>query len=120
MSRKPRAGKRGNDAEQEARRFLERQGLGLLDANWRGRQGELDLIMQDPRGVIVFVEVRFRGKGALVDGAGSINPAKRRRLVATAQAWLQRHGPDAPCRFDVVAIDGNGRHDWIANAFDAG
>ncbi|MEX0731520.1 MAG: YraN family protein [Aquisalimonadaceae bacterium] len=117
MARQLNAGERGSNAERVAQHFLERHGLRLLDANWRSRRGEIDLVMKDPSGVIVFVEVRYRGTGAWADGATSVTATKQRRLIATAQAWLQRHGPDRPCRFDVVSVNGNGSPDWIVNAF---
>jgi len=109
---------RGQSTEQDVRAYLESRGLGFIDANWRSRRGELDLIMEHD-GVTVFVEVRLRGTGAWCDGAASITPRKQRRVVAAAQAWLQRHGPDRPCRIDVVSVDAHGTPDWIVNAFGA-
>lgn len=118
MHRQRNASDQGRIAERDVQRFLEKQGLKLLDANWCSRRGEIDLVM-DQAGMVIFVEVRYRGHGAWSDGASSVTPAKQRRLIATAEAWLQRHGPDRPCRFDVVSVDGHGTPDWITNAFDA-
>ena len=55
---------RGDAAEDAALAFLQRQGLRLLERNFRtpGRGGgEIDLIMREPDGTLVFVEVRQRG-----------------------------------------------------------
>lgn len=97
---------RGRAAERLARDVLLEHGLEALDANWRRRVGELDLIMREPLdGTIVFVEVRYRGRSALGDALESVDRAKRMRLRRAALAWLQRHAdPDAPARIDVVAI----------------
>ncbi|WP_455732030.1 YraN family protein, partial [Burkholderia stabilis] len=46
--------------EQRARQFLERRGLVFVAANVTMRGGELDLVMREPDGMLVFVEVRAR------------------------------------------------------------
>ncbi len=43
----------------------------------------------------------------------------KRSLVLAAQHYLSRFGTAPPCRFDVVAIDGDAL-DWLRAAFDAG
>ena len=72
--------------------------------------------------VLVFVEVRYRGPGSWLDGIQSVDPAKRRRLSRTAEAFLHAHPEyeaDAT-RFDVVSVSGTNfpkRIDWVADAF---
>ena len=56
----------GDAAEDRALRHLQDQGLQVLQRNYRtpGRGGgEIDLIMQDADGTVVFVEVRHRASG---------------------------------------------------------
>ena len=48
---------RGETAEQQACDYLKKQGLKLIARNFRCKQGELDLIMQDKQ-TLVIVEVR--------------------------------------------------------------
>lgn len=102
---------------------LVRAGLVLVARNWHCRHGELDLVMRDRDGGVVFVEVRFRGKSAHGDGVESVGPGKRTKLVQAAQLFLAAHPALArlPCRFDVVAFsrDGDNRMEWRKNAFDA-
>ena len=118
MNRRARAGR---SAELQARRHLEARGLRLRSANYRCRWGELDLVMEAPGGTIVFVEVRYRARADYGGAAASVNAAKQRRLVRAAGAWLAQHGRGrSPSRFDVVAIEGEDRLDWIVGAFDAG
>jgi putative endonuclease len=107
----------GRSWEEAAQAYLERHGLSLIEANFRCKLGEIDLIMRDGA-TLVFVEVRQRAAGSQVSAAASITPAKIRRLVRAAQVYLQRLQRLPPCRFDVVAIDGN-TFDWIRNAIDA-
>jgi putative endonuclease len=109
--------------EQVARAHLEAAGLRLLAANARYRMGEIDLVMDD-RGTAVFVEVRYRADDAFGGSVLSVDLRKQRKLVLAAQCFLAANPALArqPCRFDVVAVDGDTdppRVEWIRNAFDA-
>jgi putative endonuclease len=106
----------GRQAESTALEFLRRRGLRCLWRNFHTRLGEIDLIMQDT-GDIVFVEVRQRATKRFGGALESVTAAKRRRLIAAARYYLLTHAPNAACRFDVVAIDGQGRIEWIRDAF---
>lgn len=106
----------GQRWEQVARAWLERRGLRLVEANFRCKLGEIDLIMRDgPE--LVFVEVRQRAGRTHGGAAASITPAKLRRLVRAAEFYLLRFPHTPPCRFDVVAIDGD-QLDWLRNAIE--
>jgi putative endonuclease len=108
----------GDAYERQALVLLERQGLRLLERNLRFRCGEIDLLMRDPSGVLVFVEVRARSNLRYGGAAASVGARKRLRLRAAAMLVLARwRGPAPPCRFDVVAFEG-GRCVWLRNAFD--
>ncbi|WP_027783261.1 MULTISPECIES: YraN family protein [Burkholderia] len=102
--------------EQRARQFLERRGLGFVAANVTMRGGELDLVMREPDGMLVFVEVRARRSTRHGGAAASVGWRKRRRLVAAALQFWARHGAGAACRFDVVAFEA-GRLAWLRDAF---
>lgn len=115
---------RGANAEAIAAAFLEKQGLRVIERNWRCRFGEIDLILRD-RDMIVMVEVRLRTHNAFGGAAASIDRRKQAKLAATARLYLAglagRAGqPDRPCRFDVILMaDAEGRDiEWIRNAFD--
>ncbi|MEO7851555.1 MAG: YraN family protein, partial [Rubrivivax sp.] len=69
-------------------------------------------------GTLVFVEVRSRAGGAFGGALASVTPAKQRRLVRAAQHYLLRQPVPPPCRFDVVALDGDALQ-WVKGAFDA-
>ncbi len=61
--------------ENQARRWLEGQGLRFIAANARERGGEIDLIMRDGT-VTVFIEVRYRRSAWYGDAAASVTPQK--------------------------------------------
>ena len=129
-------GEAGNLAETLALQHLQHAGLRLVQRNYRvargpgARAGEIDLIMREPDGTIVFVEVRSRAApvggpglagslGTFGGAAASVGSVKQRRIVYAAQHWLMRQAVVPPCRFDVVALDG-GHLQWLKAAFDAG
>lgn len=112
----------GDAAEDRALAHLRAAGLRLVERNYRtpGRGGgEVDLILREPCGTLVFVEVRARASPGFGGAAASVGSAKQARLVRAARTYLLRLPAPPPCRFDVVAID-SGRLQWLRGAFDAG
>lgn len=119
---------RGDAAEDAALAHLRRHGLALVQRNFRtpGRGGgEVDLIMREPDGTLVFVEVRQRASQRQGGAGASITGVKQRRIVFAARHFLLRLGSEPPCRFDVVLIEGAPgalaapRIEWLRAAFDA-
>ncbi|MBA3263722.1 MAG: YraN family protein [Thermoleophilaceae bacterium] len=105
----------GAAGEQLARTHLEARGLTVLDANFRTRQGELDIVAVDGR-CLVFCEVKTRiaRAGRLQHGNelgpfAAIGPRKQRKLRLLARQWLAERGDDAPwrpeLRFDAVGVE---------------
>jgi len=115
----------GDQAEQWALEHLRQHGLRLLQRNFRtpGRGGgEIDLIMSEPDGTLVFVEVRQRSGMRHGGAAASVGGLKQRRIVLAARHYLLRQRVCPPCRFDVVCIDGpadGATLQWLRGAFDA-
>jgi putative endonuclease len=111
----------GDAAEDEALRHLQKQGLRLLQRNYRspGRGGgEIDLIMATPDGTTVFVEVRSRSSSGHGGAAASVSFFKQRHIVFAARHYLSRLQRTPPCRFDVVLVEPAGVQ-WLKAAFDA-
>lgn len=108
----------GEAAEQRACRFLQSQGLRLVERNYRCRHGEIDLVMREG-GELVFVEVRYRRDARFGGAAASVDAGKRARLIAAGLHYLQSKAPGANARFDVIALEGGRQPHWIRNAFDA-
>lgn len=114
----------GEEGEAFALRHLLKQGLVLVQRNYRvargpsARAGEVDLVMREPDGTLVFVEVRRRRRADHGGAAATVTHAKQRRIIHAAQHYLLRLATLPPCRFDVVAIDGE-RIEWLRGAFDA-
>ena len=114
----------GDAGEALALAHLVRHGLTLVQRNYRvaagprARGGEVDLILRERDGTLVFVEVRVRASITHGGAAASIGSAKQRSIVLAARHFLRSVASMPPCRFDVVAIDA-GHVEWLRGAFDA-
>lgn len=111
----------GQQWEKFAADYLTAQGLALLTQNFHSRNGELDLIMKE-QDCFVFVEVKYRKNKHFGGAINAITPTKQQKILKTATFFLQQQGLNAyntPCRFDVVAIDGDNPPEitWLKNAF---
>lgn len=83
--------------------FLVDQGWTVLDRNWSGAGGELDLVVTRA-GILRFVEVKQRGEGSLT-GLDSVTPSKQRKLRRAAEAYLARMDePPEEVAFMVVLV----------------
>ncbi|NUZ04335.1 YraN family protein [Piscinibacter koreensis] len=115
----------GDAAEAAALAHLQAHGLALVRRNYRVARGpsapggEVDLIVRDRDGTLVFVEVRARAAASHGGAAASVLPAKQRRVVYAARHFLTGLAKLPPCRFDVIAVEGE-RITWLRGAFDAG
>jgi len=118
----------GDAAESIALAHLRTAGLKLLETNYRtpGRGGgEIDLIMKDADGTVVFVEVRQRASQSHGGAGASISSVKQKRIIFAALHYLMRCKSLPPCRFDVVLIQGGlsasnaPSIEWLRSAFDA-
>ena len=110
--------------------WLTQNGLNLLKRNYKtpGRGGgEIDLIMQEPDGTVVFVEVRLRRSTKFGGALSSVGATKQRRLIYAAQVYLSTWTRVPPCRFDVVAVGRQSeaghppaglQMNWVKAAFD--
>jgi len=107
------AGLRGARGEQAAADFLQaRQGYAIVTRNWRSsrdQRDEIDLVCRDGD-VLVFVEVKARAEGALVNGFQAVDERKRRALRRAVQVYLgELPSPPRTFRFDIVEVTLSGR-----------
>ena len=118
MSRTKREGDRGEAA---VAAYLEARGCEVLARQWRCRQGELDLVVRTPEGILCFVEVKLRSAGAIGLPREAVDGRKQARLRDAAALYLSTCETDAPARFDVAEVyaedDGNLRVEYLEDAF---
>ncbi|SED37895.1 putative endonuclease [Burkholderia sp. WP9] len=108
--------------EARAQEFLQRQRLRFVERNVSCRGGEIDLVMRERDGALVFVEVRARAQRRYGGAAASIGWQKKQRIVRAAQHYLATRASQwrvqPACRFDVIAFEA-GRLVWLRDAFRA-
>jgi len=101
---------RGDHAERRALAHLMANGLVPVERNYRvargpsARGGEVDLILRDRDGTLVFVEVRMRSSRGFGGAAESITAQKRARMIAAARGYLAVIGGEPACRFDAILM----------------
>ena len=95
----------GEWGERRCEKFLKRKGLKKLTRNFSCRTGEIDLIMVDSEGAIVFVEVKTRANEDFGPAELAVTYNKKTKLLRTARYFLATNNiNDRPFRFDVVTI----------------
>lgn len=109
----------GKMAEKRARVFLEAEGLAFLEANFRSRYGEIDLIFLE-KDTLVFVEVRARSRAKYGSALESIGYAKQQKLLKTALYYQSKYKTDCAIRFDAVAFDaGLDKIQWVRHIIES-
>lgn len=94
----------GRRGERVAARFLKRRGYRILHRNWRCPAGEIDLVCAWGS-TVVFVEVKSRSAGGLVEPEAGLDHRKRTRLERLALTYLAARGLEGvDWRFDVVSV----------------
>ncbi|MBO4572123.1 MAG: YraN family protein [Bacteroidales bacterium] len=109
----------GRKGEELALRFLEAEGLVLLERNWRWDHKEIDLIMESPR-AIHFVEVKALRAPAAHEPWEAVTPLKQRYLSKAAEHFIFERRIGKEARFDEVSIlfDGDDASiEYIPEAF---
>lgn len=94
----------GRRAERKAAWFYRWRLFWVVERNWRGGGGEIDLIVRRGR-LLVFVEVRFRGSGSLAASHETIDRRKQRLVIDAAASYLANQKDELDVRFDVIAFD---------------
>lgn len=112
-----RANVTGAAAEDAAARHYEAAGGRVLARNWRGPEGELDLVVL-AGGILVFAEVKQRRHKDFLHAA--VSQAQWRRLEHTANRYMMAEaamtGTIRGARFDLVLIGPDGTPEVIENA----
>jgi putative endonuclease len=108
----------GLSAEDQVARDYERRGFPVAARRWRGKGGEIDLIVRDGDG-FVFIEVKKSRSHARA--AERLSQRQMQRLFDAASEFLGlcETGLNTPSRFDVALIDAQGHIEIVENALCA-
>jgi putative endonuclease len=106
----------GLAAEAAVQRHYTDGGRVCAASRWRGKSGEIDLIMRDGAAV-VFVEVKKAATHA--EAALRVTSRQMARIYASASEFLagEPAGQNTESRFDVALVDSYGRIEVLENAF---
>jgi putative endonuclease len=102
------AGKKGEDL---AAAYLEKKGYGIVERNFRTRNGEIDIVALDPstgsgkNQTLVFIEVKTREGNSFGTPLEAITFFKLKFLIRTATVYSTTH-PRLPkgLRIDAIAV----------------
>lgn len=93
----------GKKGEEIATNFLLKKGFEILEANWRYRRSEIDLIAKKDE-VLIFVEVKTRSDDYFGRPESFVTDRKRALMIDAANAYMEEIGHEWEIRFDVIAI----------------
>ena len=106
----------GRWGEDRAAAWYVERGWEVLDRNWRGAGGEIDLVLRRD-GTIVFCEVKTRSSTRYGTAAEAVDQRKQQRIRRLAVQWLRgAHEGAGELRFDVACVQ-NGRVEVLEGAF---
>jgi len=112
----------GRWGQNRAERYLRCRGLRTLARNYAFSGGELDLVMAEKDGTIVFTEVKTRRNEDLFPAVAAVNQKKRQKITRTAKCFLRQFNiTERPLRFDIITVvlgeKGNPEIQHYPNAF---
>jgi putative endonuclease len=95
----------GATGEKLARDFLKKKGYKIREANYRCREGEIDIVAQK-KDCLIFIEVRTKASAGFGSPEESVTSAKKEKIISSALAYLSQH-KDLPesWRIDFVAVE---------------
>lgn len=111
--------KTGAEYEELAAHYLKEQGYLILERNYRNRFGEIDILAKKDAQLVI-VEVKYRSTAEHGDPLEAVDTRKQKKICRTASYYCMMHGimENVPCRFDVIAIYGDGTLRHEENAFE--
>lgn len=109
--------KTGTEYEEKAAEYLGKQGVRILEKNYRNRNGEIDLIGRDKE-YLIFFEVKYRKSMKAGAPAEAVTFYKQKKICQVADYYRLTHGIGEFCavRYDVISICGE-EITWYQNAF---
>jgi putative endonuclease len=112
---------KGITGEKTARKYLKKQGLKILDVNFRVKLGEIDIIAQE-KDTLVFVEVKSAMNTAFGNPLEWIPEWKQRRIIRVSQLYMLNKGLHGRThvRYDVVSVDPDRNVCHVRDAFRPG
>lgn len=109
----------GQQKEQQAKTWLTKQNIKIIEHNFRCKGGEIDLIGIQEQ-LLIFFEVKYRKTTHFGHPAEMVNVQKQQHIIHCAQHFLLKNSQyqDYAMRFDVITFTADQPiPDWIQDAF---
>ena len=107
--------KTGTAYEIIAADFLRKQGIQIMEMNYRTSLGEIDIIGKE-EDTLIFIEVKYRKNASYGQPWEAISVKKQKRICRVANYYIYKNKWRWQMRFDVISICGN-EITWFPNAF---
>ena len=107
--------KTGTAYEVIAADYLKKQGVQIIEMNYRISRGEIDIIGKE-KDTLVFIEVKYRKNASYGYPWEAISVEKQKRIYYVAKQYLLKYRWKGQIRFDVISICGK-EISWFRNAF---
>ncbi len=97
----------GRRAEKAVAEHLQGRGHRIISMNWRTRVCEIDVISES-RGVVYFVEVKYRANSTYGSGIEYVTPAKLKQMRFAAVMWVNEHNWQGEVSLMAASVSGSG------------
>ena len=97
----------GKWGEDLAAAYLQGKGYIIINRDWKSGHRDIDIIVKDEAGTIVFVEVKTRTNRLFTDPIEAVGYQKIRNLQQAANHYVKYRHADCDIRFDIVCVTGN-------------
>lgn len=101
--------------EKAACEYLERQGILIIQKNYRCKMGEIDIIGRQGN-CVIFFEVKYRKSQVYGQALAAVNYEKQKTMCKCAAIYCMQHPWVQEIRYDVIGITDT-KIDWVQNAF---
>jgi putative endonuclease len=94
----------GKYGEDRAAEFLEKIGYEIIERNWRGSGGEIDIVARD-RDCLVFAEVKTRTRTGFGHPFEAITSRKVQTMRKLVSQWCHGQGQSfSKVRLDAISV----------------
>ena len=108
----------GNQGEQLAVQFLQKNNYKILERNWRFKKAEIDIIAVKNE-ILAVIEVKTRSSNYFGNPQDFVNQKKIQLLVEAINEYVISKELDVEVRFDIIAILKNNNNFNIEHLEDA-
>lgn len=107
---------KGREYEEKARVYLEKRDIKVIEQNFYGSYGEIDLIAID-KDTLIFIEVKYRQNTRYGMPHEAIDRKKAYKIYLTAKEFIKKNRfENEKIRFDAILFLGE-KIQWLKNIF---